>query len=83
MHAAVYVYVSHRLFHLTSTLKTAVVPNKAGRELMRNVVLVLVSGAVLWVLALLLIGITGLGGVVEAAANSSSLLDVSSTRVLL
>lgn len=83
MYAAVYVYVSHRLFHLTATLKTAVVPNKAGRELMRNVVLVLVSGAVLWVLALLVIGITGLSGVIEVAANSSSLLEASSSRVLL
>ncbi|BDA44067.1 probable O-acetyltransferase CAS1 [Coccomyxa sp. Obi] len=80
---AVYVYVSHRLFHLTATLKTAVVPNKAGRELMRNVVLILVSGAVLWVCALLVIGITGLSGVIEVAANSSTLLEASSTRQLL
>jgi hypothetical protein len=65
--AAVYVYVSYRLFQITATLKTAVIPNKAGRELIRNVVLVAVSGSVLWVLSALLIRLGGFPTVAPGA----------------
>ena len=56
---AVYVYVSYRLFQLTGTLKTAVVPNKAGRELLRNVTLITITGAFLWLVSVLLIRLGG------------------------
>ena len=59
MCCAVYVFVSYRLFQLTGTLKTAVVPNKAGRELLRNVTLITITGAFLWLLSILLIRIGG------------------------
>ena len=78
---AVYVLVSHRLFTLTGTLKTAVVPNKAGRELVRNVILIAVCGSFLWLLSLVIIGAGGWGA--GPAVASSTLLDASSTRQLL
>ena len=56
---AVYVFVSYRLFMLTGTLKTAVVPNKAGRELLRNVILITITGAFLWLVSALLIRLGG------------------------
>ena len=59
MRCAVYVYVSYRLFQLTGTLKTAVVPNKAGRELLRNVTLITITGAFLWLVSILLIRLGG------------------------
>lgn len=78
---AVYVAVSYRLFTLTGTLKTAVVPNKAGRELVRNVVLIGVCGSVLWLLSLLVISAGGWNA--GPVYTSSTLLDASSTRQLL
>lgn len=60
MHAAVYVFVSYRLFMLTGTLKNAVVPAKAGRELARNSALIAVSGGVLWLAAMFIIHAGGL-----------------------
>ena len=56
---AVYVFVSYRLFQLTGTLKNAVVPAKAGRELARNVTLVAVAGGALWLASALLIRLGG------------------------
>jgi hypothetical protein len=78
---AVYVAVSYRLFTLTGRLKTAVVPNKAGRELVRNVVLIGVCGSVLWLLSLLVISAGGWNA--GPVYTSSTLLDASSTRQLL
>ena len=63
---AVYVYVSYRLFVLTGTLKTAVVPNKAGRELLRNLTLITITGAFLWLVSVLLIRMRGWQNVTEA-----------------
>ena len=57
---AVYVFVSYRLFQLTGTLKTAVVPAKAGRELLRNCALIALTGAVLWLASVFLIRVGGL-----------------------
>ena len=74
---AVYVFVSYRLFQLTGTLKTAVVPNKAGRELLRNVTLITITGAFLWLVSILLIR---LGGWLNVAAP---LADSMATRSLL
>jgi hypothetical protein len=56
---AVYVFVSYRLFQLTGTLKTAVVPNKAGRELLRNITMITITGAFLWLVSVLLIRLGG------------------------
>lgn len=56
---AVYVFVSYRLFQLTGTLKNAVVPAKAGRELARNCTLIAVVGGGLWLASLLLIRLGG------------------------
>ncbi len=36
---AVYIFISHRLFELTNTLKNAAVPHSNNRLLFRNVVL--------------------------------------------
>jgi len=66
---AVYVYVSYRLFVLTGTLKTAVVPNKAGRELLRNVTLITITGAFLWLVSVLLIRMGGWQNVTEAVID--------------
>jgi hypothetical protein len=54
------VYVSYRLFMLTGTLKNAVVPAKAGRELARNAALIAVCGGVLWLASLVIIRAGGL-----------------------
>lgn len=51
---------------LTSTLKTAVVPSTAGRELLRNIILIAISGSVLWILSALLIKLGGFQGVASA-----------------
>ena len=37
---AVYVYVSYRLFQLTNVLRIAVIPAKAGAELLRNAIII-------------------------------------------
>jgi hypothetical protein len=51
----VYVYVSYRLFQLTNTLRIAVIPAKAGAELLRNVVVMAAcTGALVAAGALLL-----------------------------
>ena len=74
MRCAVYVFVSYRLFQLTGTLKTAVVPNKAGRELLRNITLITITAAFLWLVSVLLIR---LGGWQNVAAP---LVDPMATR---
>ena len=74
---AVYVYVSYRLFQLTGTLKTAVVPNKAGRELLRNVTLITITGAFLWLVSILLIRLGGWQSMAVPLADSMA------TRTLL
>jgi len=51
----VYVYVSYRLFLLTNVLRQAVIPAKAGAELVRNVVVMAAcTGALVSAGALLL-----------------------------
>jgi len=45
---AAYVFISHRLFELTNTLKNSAVPHHDNRLLFRNVVLLLVVGAALY-----------------------------------
>lgn len=44
--STVYVLISYRLFHLTNDLKTAVVPSKCNRLLLRNSLLLVVVAAV-------------------------------------
>lgn len=57
-----YVLISYRLFHLTNDLKTAVVPSKCNRLLLRNTVLL---GGV--------VSIAGAAGVVLAKAANDVL----------
>jgi hypothetical protein len=58
--AAVYVFVSYRLFILTGTLKDVVVPNKTGKEMVRNFVTMATFVATLFIVGRVLIAITGL-----------------------
>ena len=52
---AVYVYVSYRLFQLTNVLRIAVIPAKAGAELLRNAIIIAAcTGALVAAGALLL-----------------------------
>ena len=55
-----YVFVSYRLFILTGTLKEVVVPNKTGKEMLRNYVTLAVSAALLFLAGYVLVGMTGL-----------------------
>ena len=58
--AAVYVFVSFRLFVLTNTLKEVVVPNKVGKEMTRNFITLAVSAFVLFFAGSLIIYVSGL-----------------------
>jgi len=58
--AAVYVFVSYRLFILTGTLKDVVVPNKTGKEMARNFVTMAAFVAALFLAGKVIIAITGL-----------------------
>ena len=53
-------FVSYRLFILTGTLKDVVVPNKTGKEMVRNFVTLATFVAVLFLAGRLVIAITGL-----------------------
>lgn len=57
--AAVYIFVSYRLFLLTGILKGAVVPNKTGKEMLRNYITFAVAAAAFLLAGKVLIGITG------------------------
>ena len=57
---AVYVFVSYRLFILTGTLKEVVVPNKTGREMARNYVMLAATALALWMAGQVLVSLTGL-----------------------
>lgn len=54
---AVYVYVSYRLFLLTNTLKSAVIPAKVGPLLWRNFAIFGLASAFLYITALLMVHI--------------------------
>lgn len=55
-----YVFVSYRLFILTGILKEVVVPNKTGREMLRNYLTLAVATLVLFLCGFLVVGMTGL-----------------------
>ena len=57
---AVYVFVSYRLFILTGTLKEVVVPNKTGKEMVRNYITLAVSALLLFLAGYVLVGMAGL-----------------------
>ena len=54
---AVYVYVSYRLFLLTNTLKSAVIPAKVGPLLWRNFAIFGLASAFLYIAAVVMIHI--------------------------
>ena len=59
---AVYVFVSYRLFVLTGTLKDVVVPNKTGKEMVRNFSTFAAAAVSLWLAAWIVLASMGLEG---------------------
>lgn len=57
---AVYIFVSYRLFILTGTLKEVVVPNKTGREMARNYIMLAATALALFMAGQVLVSVTGL-----------------------
>lgn len=70
--AAVYVFISYRLFILTNTLKDVVVPNKVGREMTRNFVTLAVTTAVLFVAGAIVIRASGLHDITSSYALAAN-----------
>ncbi len=60
MGCAVYIFVSYRLFILTGTLKEVVVPNKTGKEMARNYVMLAATALALFMAGQVLVSLTGL-----------------------